>query len=448
MTSASVPPAAPTGAMTGRAGGTIKLIIGLAALAEIIAVGVWFIPGQHVGDMDVYEKIAFSAASNSGTLESEYPPAVSAIFLILKILAPHADFTHVWVMFVICILALAYFYCMRRAPSTAYLLPLGALAAIQLLGIEVTLIRYDILVMIFLFLAWQMYAQGRSFAGAMCLAVAASLKIVPVVILPVMFVASSRIEWKKLAGGALAGFLLPVAAVFLLLGWHGAISNVTYMLGYHGARGIEVESFWSSIDLLWRNQAGQMALLGFHHHATHNEDFGRTFSWASGFAALIGIAIIYLHLWNRRSRPAKSNVEYWFLLLLWITSVAPVFSPQYLIWSVPLILMWVLDEMISGRGVKQLRSLSLIALVAVTIALLTQWIFPSHFFSLNKQSSSVVIGILVARNLAMFVLIWLLGHHIQIAPAMSLSAVGRNERADRDLPKEMSDSMTYSENDV
>jgi len=434
MTSASVPPAAPTGAMTGRAGGIIKLIIGLVALAEIIAVGVWFIPRTHVGDMDVYENIAFSAASNSGTLESEYPPAVSAIFLILKILAPRADFTHVWVTFVICVLALAYFYCLRRAPSTAYLLPLGALAAIQLLGIEVTLIRYDILVMIFLFLAWQMHAKGRFFAGALCLAAAASLKIVPAVILPVMFVASSRIEWKKLAGGALAGFLIPVAAVFLLLGWHGTISNVTYMLGYHGARGIEVESFWSSLDLLWRNHAGQMALLGFHHHATHNEDFGRAFSWVSGFAALIGIAIIYLHLWNRRFRPAKSNVEYWFLLLLWITAVAPVFSPQYLIWSVPLILMWVLDEMVAGRGAKQLRSLGLIALTAVIIALLTQWIFPSHFFSLNKQSSSVAIEVLVARNLAMFVLIWLLGHHVQTAPVKSLSGAVRNEQTDPGKP--------------
>lgn len=413
MTSAITKPAAVKNIMTGRAGGLIKLIIGLAALAEVVAIGLWFLPGKQVGDMDVYDRIGLSAAANFGTVRSEYPPAVSSIFVALKVAAPHADFTHVWVTFVISVLALAYFFCLWRLRPSAHLLPLGALASVGLLGAEVTLLRYDILVMVFLFLAWQMFREKRSFGGALFLAAAASLKLVPAVIFPVVFMAASRTEWKKLAGGALAGILLSFSAALLLLGGHGTISNIIYMFGYHGERGIEIESLWSSIDLLWRNLNEQRVLLGFHHSATHNEDLNHAFSGATGLAALLGIVVIYLHLWKHRPRTIDDSVGYWFLLLLWITAVAPVFSPQYLIWSLPLILMWILDRMIVGGGSKRSLPLVLIALVSVAIALMTQWIFPDHFFSLNKQPPLIVVEVLMTRNLAMFVLIWLLGRQIQ-----------------------------------
>jgi hypothetical protein len=101
------------------------------------------------------------------------------------------------------------------------------------------------------------------------------------------------------------------------------------------------------------------------------------------------------------------------MILLLAIGFSPVFSPQYVLWVIPTLLVWGLDMMLRG-GIKHPTILWIVAL-SIAIALLTKWIFPLHYGALLKQKEILHTIVLNVRNLSVFLLT------IAIASSLSFS---------------------------
>lgn len=379
------------------------IIAALISLAVFVGLGFNYLPqARRVADVTIYETIANKAASAVMPLESEYPPLVTALFEGVGRISGENSFATVWIWLMLAIISAASLYAFTFKRTGAYLLPVGLLATTLLLGPEVVFARYDLLVMVALFFAWQEASRNRHGWSAGWLALATGLKFVPIVLFPLLLILAPRSAWKKIIGGAAIGAVLSLAIPILTLGLEGTRSNLEYMAGYHAERGIQVESSWSSADLLLKTATGQQAKLEFDHGATHNKDLGQPIALASTIAVMLGLLAAYFMAWrSRRASLPERTAEWWSAALLWAIVAAPVFSPQYLVWVLPALFVWLISEAEQNHinGTKRWM-----LVIAVFAAALTTWIYPHNNDRLTSGDDIVSAVVLAVRNLSILTL--------------------------------------------
>jgi hypothetical protein len=289
------------------------------------------------GDIRVYHKYAveFWAGKHAfHALPLEYPPLAMVIFT-LSVLPPIRDHSTVFAIWMAAAFLIGYFAFLRfssRRNATLYAvyLLLGATAA--LLG------RYDIVPALLTVGAIWAATRRRFGIAYLLIAVGAALKLYPLALLPILMMEHRRFlvvhsrPWKKpVALGALLspGLLATTFGVSILLAGWEALNPFSYA----ATRPLQVESLGAT--LLWFGSAfGFPAITehGWHSYNLVGPLDGGIMTLMS-FAGLAGLGWVYWRFWLGRFDLPRA-----FLAVLCVALLtSKVFSPQYLIWVLPLV---------------------------------------------------------------------------------------------------------------
>lgn len=282
-------------------------------------------------------------------LPLEYPPLTILLFS-LPLLAPLSAYALVFALLMTLTAGLVYWLLARSdarqaAPIFLLYLLLGAAGVFQE--------RFDLLPAACTLICILAAGRGRWRMAYVALALGVLLKFYPIVILPALFLAEQRAWLKEPGEGAeqearlsrvwtsikgwhwsnsllFAGLLIVVMGGFALLNVQDAIVSP---LHYFLTRPIQIESLGGSV--LWLG--GHFGSL---YHITFtfgslNLDSGLA-SWISPVDTLLTVAgflFVFWLQWRRRIDLLQATVG----LLCVLMATGKVFSPQYLLWLIPLL---------------------------------------------------------------------------------------------------------------
>ena len=215
---------------------------------------------------------------------------------------------------------LAYF--LRRRPSGELLLALGLYSVTVLVLGRLALTRFDLAAGIAILMAGRC-ARSPGRAGAW-LGLAGALKLVPLAAAPAM---TRRGTSLRLLAAAAA---VPIAVQVAYFLWSGE-PGLSW-IGYHAGRDPEIES-WAAVLTDLARALGAHAGTAFDHGSQNVT--GTTARWLGRIFALASIGLALLLA--RRVRRVDSDRALALLAALGVlVAVAPVLSPQYLLWVAPL----------------------------------------------------------------------------------------------------------------
>ena len=289
------------------------------------------------GDIKVYHRYAidFWAGKHAfHTLPLEYPP-LSVLVFSLSVLPPIGDFVSVYAYWVAALFLAGYFAFRRfsgkhKATIYAVYLLLGATGA--LLG------RYDLFPALLTVAAFWSASRRRFMLAYLFLAAGALLKIYPLALVPILMIEHRRYlvtqdrDWRMpvAQGVAAVGSLVAVsfAIGFLVEGWD---SLSTFY--YAAARPLQVESMGAS--LLWFGSFLGFPAVTIHGWSSYNltGPLDRGIIALISFAGVAGLGLVYWRCWIGRLDFGRG-----LLAVICVTLLTnKVFSPQYLIWALPLV---------------------------------------------------------------------------------------------------------------
>ncbi len=325
----------------------------------------------------------------------EYPPGLFLIAVPLALLTHDQDvFRVLFGSAMALLLTLALVLCLR----IARLLPMrrdetlvrwSAMAVIAL-GAVCTH-RFDAVVSFLLCLTlWAMFTNKPKVAGA-ALGVAIAAKLVPVIVAPVLVIALvQERRWRDLglavyaAFFALAAVLLP-AALF-------AGSHFFDFLGYHANRPLQIESTPAALLSLWRVIDPSSLSVSRSYGSTNvvggYSDF---FLKLAAPLTVLGLLAVYAITWLRLAR-ARTSADRNAIVtagalgaLVAFMVCGKVFSPQYVVWLVPL------GVLLSNAQGREGRWFFLM------LMLMTQTIYPAAYMDAERLVPWVS-ALIVLRN--------------------------------------------------
>jgi hypothetical protein len=289
------------------------------------------------GDISVYHRYAveFWAGKNAfHALPIEYPPLSIAVFT-LSVLPPLRDYASVYAYWMAGFFLVGYFAFRRfssRHNATIYAvyLLLGATGA--LLG------RFDLFPALLTVAAFWAGRRRQFLLAYLFLAAGALLKLYPLALLPVLMIEHRRFlmthdrPWRVPVAEGMAAVVGLVTASFVLgflvVGWD---SLSTFY--YAAARPLQVESLGAS--LLWLSSFFGFSAVTEHGWSSYNlvGPLDSGIVALLSFAGLAGLAWIYWRSWLGKLEFGRG-----LLAVICVTLLASkVFSPQYLIWALPLV---------------------------------------------------------------------------------------------------------------
>ena len=288
------------------------------------------------------------------TLPLEYPPLTLVIFS-LSMLAPIPYYQLVFAMWMALTSALIYWLLLRYGPRGAAL----TFALFALVGAWATAEgRFD-LVPAALTLLCVLAAERKHWTAAyIALAFGTLLKIYPLLLLPALFIAEQRAAkslympvekvtlksvatelWRTLRGidawrwkNSLVffGIVIGITAFFALLDFQGAVVS---QLSYFTHRPVQIESTGSTI--LWI-----AAYFGYPAHVEYTFGSLNIVSALGNSVSqffLLAFVLGYIYTIWLQWRGKLDVVQTFIALLLVFIVTGKVFSPQYLIWVMPLL---------------------------------------------------------------------------------------------------------------
>lgn len=353
---------------------------GLLILAIIVTALLQADTLANVQDIRVYQE-----------MNGVYPPLATLLFFLINTLP--STFAEGWILFLGLALLLTLFYTHKYLDEkNTYAVPAIAILSIFLLGFQITMARYDVLILLLMFLTWKAFEKKRFRDSAIFLTVAGGLKLLPIIVLSILWKSTPKKNRDAILHGFLIGLGITIILPFALLGEGFVEQNIQTLLSEHAGRGVQIESVWSGLHMLGQNLIGEKSIISVEALAWDNAQLGREVQLLAIFLLFAGLIQIFT-----RTKP-KSFEKNFFMMIVWMLAVSPVLSPQYLVWVLPLILLWALDQ-------KHARN---IIICIVVIGAATQWIFPLHYREFVLQTSILNTMILNMRNIALFVLIGLI----------------------------------------
>ena len=276
----------------------------------------------------------------------EYPPGFFIVALPPALLARSLDAYNVlFCTLMAALLTIALVLACRLAPSlspspsTVSVVAGAAIAALAAGPIFTH--RYDPVVSLSLMAAAWAAFRGRPVLLGIALGLGVAAKLVPVLSLPIFALALVRErQWSQLALAGTAG-AATIAAVFVPA--FVSASGWTDVLAYHGARPLQIESSAAALLGLARSVGLVSTDVVFTYGSLNLVGGGvdRALN-ISGALTLAGLAIVYFRTWRSLQRsPSPERAR--FAVLSGITAalvismvLGKVFSPQYLVWLMPL----------------------------------------------------------------------------------------------------------------
>ncbi len=378
---------------------------------------------QRVPDIQKYngiaEMIQTARASETLSFQAEYPPLASALFYLVKLVSFGGSFALVWVgLLVVLIIGTALYARKYLDPIHKYSLGAAIVLVTIFMSPHVAIGRYEFVLVVLLFLMWKSFLIGRHRDSALFLTIATAFKLTPVILFPLLFLYVPVKKWRSLIIGILIGVVITTAIPVLLFGWNTTVDNVKYMLDYHGERGVQAESIWSGVHMLTTNLVGGEVAIEYHHGSHHNMDISENIPLVSSIIVLAGMIFFYFLAWRRErnaSATDSSREGTLFLVLMWAVLWAPVFSPQYLLWFMPLLLIWIAERMWKERSVGGIKLM--LATVLIFIIFATHWIYPAHYNQFVNQESILLTIIHNLRNVLLLISAYFVWREMNARPA-------------------------------
>ncbi len=263
-----------------------------------------------------------------------------------------------------------------------------------LLG-SVVLTRFDYWPAALVAIALAALLWERTALSALALGAAVAAKLWPVVLAPLAFLWVWRSRGPRAAAGWAAGLVAVEIACFVpfaVLSPSGLRASFHLQL----ARPLQLESLGSALLIAVHHLAGT--------HLTVVTTFGSQNPSGGGVHALAVLstaatAVSVVAIWLLFARgPATDErlVAHAAAAVAVLIAFAKVFSPQFLIWLVPLV------PLVRGR-----RGLGAGALLAGSLVLTQSW-FPRHYWALAQTFAPAQSWLLLLRDLAVVVLAALL----------------------------------------
>lgn len=327
----------------------------------------------------------------------EYPPLALPFFLVPRLAgasfgAYHAAFQIQVLLADLLMLGILQRIASRSADDSTRVLgsySLGVLAVGPIITEQ-----YDIFPAMLTLVALYAFEVGRRGAAWTALAAGVWTKIYPLLLAPVFAAADLRARaTRELRVAAVA---IGAVSVRVLAPWLVSPRSLLVLVHYHGDRGIQIESTYSSLLLL----ASRLNLLLI----VTRFGFGSWNVAGSGVAvaARISTAVLFLFVaaaywWTLRTLPSPPRPDVHRIasaaLLVLVAGLlgSKVLSPQYLIWLLPFLPL----SAPAWRG-------RIVALF-VTIGALTYFVVPLHTLELASQQTAPIAALLL-RNCLLAVL--------------------------------------------
>lgn len=381
--------------------------LGITGIICFLVFSLWFRGNIAISqDTGVYKDIAENILRSRETgeaIRSEYPPLASTVFFFIHLL-PDLSFFDAWIGFMALLAAAGWLCASHAGEKKAYLFPLALCGTVVLLSQETVLARFDIAVATVLFVCWRAHARANDRWAAGALLIAMALKALPLLLMPAILPGPDLKRWKNAVLGSAVVTVVGAGVALNAMGVGGIWSNLEYAGKYQGERGIQSESTWSGVRMLYDMSRGAKSRNEFDHLALHNKELGSGTKALSMTLMVGGALVIGALAWLSNRRRARPSEEWFLASVCWILCASPILSPQFLVWVVPLLLWYVLSRM-EGRP----DSITL-SIGAMTIAagFLTQWIYPYHYGDLVNDQTAAVVVVLFLRNSSLLVLCGLL----------------------------------------
>ncbi len=381
---------------------------------------------SSAGDVSVYRDIAQRSQNvflgTADAPDSEYPPLATAMFWFSDAAFSGHDFTSGWIAMILLITVCAWAYLRSHSRRDALLFAAVLPLTVFLLGDEVIFQRFDVFVFIALFLGWRSYARSAPGTSAAFFTIAAALKAVPILALPVLLCITPRSKWKSIFFGACVGAVISFALPLLVLGLQGTLKNISYMTAYHSERLVQMESTWAGLTMLLTMAFGHKAGTGIDHMSVVLIDVPHIALRLSTLLLVCGTAVVLYRLYRLRRTQDVGEVLSALLLLAFF--VTPVLSPQYFVWVIPVLLCAAAMRIAEGDRVPMA---TVIALLTLLLSWLTYWIFPEHYGDVVDQHVIAVL-VLNARNFCTLLLSVVL---FVDADVIRLSRISRTDLGNR-----------------
>jgi hypothetical protein len=338
------------------------------------------------GDMALYAGWADAVADGAAPYSEipiEYPPGVLPFLMLARVLAwaVHYRSAFVGVMVILDVVGFIGLLLIARR-SGVYTGAWMWVLAIFLLG-PIVYLRLDLIPAVATIWAIERAAAGASAASGASLAFGAVAKLYPALLMPVAFLAAK--SRARFAIGAVVVAALAIAPFLFSLAdlWDG-------VFGYHGSRGIQLESTWGAA-LMVAARRGYDASLEFSFGALHlTSPIGPTLEVLS---SVLSVAVVVGGSWLVARRGARGDIGtmtvglYGILALVMFTGT--VLSPQFMVWLIALGAAALCFHAGDARTP---------LLLIVPIAALTQLEFPFNYADLKEGELGALL-LLIARNL-------------------------------------------------
>ena len=382
---------------------------------------------QRVGSSEVERQLATQMLDGQvpySDFFSEYPPLALLSFLIPALLFPTQPAYGFFFAVEIFLLDLVVLFVMEKLASRFkmriwYVFGFYTLCLLAI-GPIVTG-RYDLLPAMLMPVALYAFVSGRNKTAWAVLALGVMAKIYPVIIAPffALYLLRHR-QYRQLTQGVtiFLGVLLALSLPWIVLNAEG----FWQFISYHAERGLHAESSYASV-LLVGQVMGLTQVEGALTYGSWNlsSPMADSLSQASSYVTVGLLLIIYALytrlLWKKPDDAIAKTamfgagavelmLRYSLLAILIMLLGSKLFSPQFLIWLVPLL------PLVMGRWRYAPLALFLVA------GGITQYIYPHHYIEFELGTLYLII-MLAIRNFLLVAMAILL-----LLPPRSLPANG------------------------
>jgi hypothetical protein len=334
----------------------------------------------------------------------EYPPGALPVFILPSLghegdLAAYDRWFDREMALCGCLALLGTALCLRalRAGTVRSAAALGFFGVSPLLIGSVVLTRFDLWPVALAVFALAALCWDRPLPAAVLLGFAIGAKLWPAAVLPLFVAWLVRTRGPRTAAVWTGGVVAVVAAIFLPFAVL-APGGIAHSFHAQLARPLQLESLGAAVLIAVHHFAGTTlhvtSSFGSQNVTGPGAHAAELVTTIAGVLALAAVWVLFARGSATRGRLAAHSAAAVAALL----AFGKVFSPQFVIWLVPFVLV-----------VGGLRSIAAGVLLAAVLGLTHTW-FPHHYWSLAQRFAPMQSGELLARDLCvvalLVVLVW------------------------------------------
>lgn len=335
-----------------------------------------------------------------GNFSPEYPPGAFLLFAFPRLYITSIEaYKIVFTILTDFVLLMGAFFIFRKGKSISLIL-----FTIFLYNCQPLLIfqRFDAIVGIILFISLLQFSRKKYSLSIILLAISVSLKFFPIILLPfyLLWLPNNMTRLKQLVIFAFVIGLLLLP--FLFLGAN--IQGVLHFFTYNRERGIQIESSWASLLEMLRPFQNNFEVVLRFGAVEIASSLSALFSKMAFYLSAAYLLGLFLFAWkkNERTRAADEKEEqaiFWkisFLALAGFMFLNKVFSPQYVLWLVPIVPILIIHY-------KSRKSIFIIVLFMLFL-IATYRIWPQNYAEL-MEGRAYAVNNLLFRNITFLLII-------------------------------------------